>query len=172
MIKIRANNSRFKLFFMKISIINLGSTKERYLKEGIALYEKRIRHYVTLEMIYLKEPRNMKNQPVEMQKENEGKLLLSTLEKIDQPVLLDADGKHLDSVGFSKFIQNALNRGTRNLGFVIGGPYGFSEEVYKAVPENLSLSHMTFSHQMTRLIFLEQLYRAFTIIRGEPYHHT
>jgi 23S rRNA (pseudouridine1915-N3)-methyltransferase len=156
---------------MKISIINLGVTQEPYLKEGIALYEKRIRHYVSFEMICLNELRNMRNRTENVQKESEGKILLSALEKIDQPVLLDVEGKLVDSLAFSEFIQRAMNRGTRHLGFVIGGAYGFSGEVYQAVPERLSLSPMTFSHQLTRLIFLEQLYRAFTIIRGEPYHH-
>lgn len=156
---------------MKISIISTGGTQEPYLREGIALYEKRIRYYMSLEMIYLKEPRHMKTQTETMQKESEGKILLATLDRIDQPVLLDRAGIHLDSVEFSKFIQRAMNKGTRNLGFIIGGSYGFSGEVYKAVPESLSLSRMTFSHQLVRLIFLEQLYRAFTIIKGEPYHH-
>jgi 23S rRNA (pseudouridine1915-N3)-methyltransferase len=156
---------------MKISIINLGATQEPYLKEGIALFEKRIKHYISFEMVYLNEPRNMKTQPENVQKENEGRILLSALEKVDQPVLLDVEGKHFDSVEFSEFLQKAMNKGTRNLGFIIGGPYGFSGEVYQAVSESISLSEMTFSHQLVRLVFLEQLYRAFTIIRGEPYHH-
>jgi 23S rRNA (pseudouridine1915-N3)-methyltransferase len=156
---------------MKISIINLGITQETYLREGIALFERRIKHYTPFQMIYLNEPRNLKNQPENIQKEGEGKVLLTALEKVDQPVLLDVKGRQLDSTEFAGFIQKAMNRGTRQLGFVIGGPYGFSAEVYKAVPESLSLSPMTFSHQLIRLVFLEQLYRAFTIIRGEPYHH-
>jgi len=156
---------------MKISIINIGTTQESYLKEGIALFEKRIRHYTPFEMIYLNEPRKMKNQPEIVQNEIEGKILLTALKKVDQPVLLDVGGMQLDSMGLSVFIQQSMNRGTRNLGFIIGGPYGFSGDVFKAVPERLSLSPMTFSHQLIRLVFLEQLYRAFTIIRGEPYHH-
>jgi 23S rRNA (pseudouridine1915-N3)-methyltransferase len=156
---------------MKISVINLGPTQESYLKEGIAIFEKRIRHYTSFEIVYLNEPRNMKNQPEIVQKENEGKLLLSALEKVDLVVLLDVAGKQLDSETFARYLQQIMNKGTRNLGFVIGGPYGFSGEVYRTVPESISLSAMTFSHQLIRLIFLEQLYRAFTIIRGEPYHH-
>ncbi len=113
-------------------------------------------------------PRNISEKT---QKENEGKIILSALANYDYKVLLDERGKMLGSPAFSGFLQNAMNRGTRNLAFVTGGPYGFSEEVYQAVPERISLSGMTFSHQMIRLIFLEQLYRAFTIIRGEPYHH-
>jgi len=156
---------------MKISIINLGVTQEPYLKEGIALFEKRIKHYISFEMIYLNEPRHMKNQAENVQKESEGRILLSALEKVDYPVLLDVEGKRFDSVGFSQFIQKVMNKGIRHMGFVIGGPYGFSGEVYQAVPERISLSEMTYSHQLVRLVFLEQLYRAFTIIRGEPYHH-
>jgi 23S rRNA (pseudouridine1915-N3)-methyltransferase len=156
---------------MKISVINLGNTQEPYLKEGIALFEKRIKHYVSFEMIYLKELRQVKNHAENVQKEQEGKLFLQALEKVDYPVLLDVGGKKFDSVQFSRYIQLVLNKGSRHLGFVIGGPYGFSGEVYQAVPERISLSDMTFSHQLIRLVFLEQLYRAFTIIKGEPYHH-
>jgi len=156
---------------MKISIISLGYTQEPYLKEGIALFEKRIRHYISFEMICLKETRAMKNQSDIVQKEQEGKILLQYLLKVDYPVLLDVEGKRLDSVEFSRYIQQVMNRGSRHLGFVIGGPFGFSGEVYQAVTERISLSEMTFSHQLVRLLFLEQLYRAFTIIKGEPYHH-
>jgi 23S rRNA (pseudouridine1915-N3)-methyltransferase len=159
------------LFVMKISIINLGNTQEPYLKEGIALFEKRIKHYISFEMIYLKESRLMKNQPESVQKEQEGKLVLQALKKIDYPVLLDSEGRKLDSVQFSRYIQHVMNKGSRHMGFVIGGPYGFSGDVYQTVPEKISLSDMTFSHQLVRLVFLEQLYRAFTIIKGEPYHH-
>lgn len=156
---------------MKITLISLGATQENYLKEGIAIFEKRIRHYISFEMMFLNGPRNTKNQSENVQKESEGKIILPLLEKIDHPVLLDVSGKHIDSIGFSKLLQQNMNKGIRNLGFVIGGPYGFSEEVYQAVPDRISLSSMTFSHQLIRLIFVEQLYRAFTIIRGEPYHH-
>jgi 23S rRNA (pseudouridine1915-N3)-methyltransferase len=156
---------------MKISIISLGNTQEPFLKEGIALFEKRIKHYISIELICLKESRQMKNQPDNIQIEQEGKLLLQALLKVDYPVLLDVEGRKLDSVQFSRYIQQIMNKGSRHLGFVIGGPYGFSGEVYQTVPERISLSDMTFSHQLVRLLFLEQLYRAFTIIKGEPYHH-
>lgn len=157
---------------MKITLINLGATQDSYLKEGITIFEKRIRHYLSFEMVYLSEPRNMKNVPENVQKDYEGKIILSALEKADHAVLLDVMGIQLQSEGFSRFIQQSMNKGTRHLAFVIGGPFGFSNEVYTTVPERLSLSAMTFSHQLIRLIFLEQLYRAFTIIRGEPYHHS
>jgi 23S rRNA (pseudouridine1915-N3)-methyltransferase len=156
---------------MKISVISIGQTQEPYLKDGITLFEKRLKHYVSFEMICLNESRQAKNQPHHVQKEQEGRLLLSALEKTDQAVLLDVGGKQLDSEVFSKHLQQFMNKGTRHLAFVIGGPYGFSAEVYRAVPESISLSAMTFSHQLIRLVFLEQLYRAFTIIRNEPYHH-
>ena len=164
-------DSLFRHFFMKISLISIGVTREPYLKEGMALYEKRIKHYIAFETICLNEPRNAKNQPETLQRETQGKLLLSALTKVDHPVLLDVNAKQYDSHGFAEFIQLAMNKGIRNLGFVIGGPYGFAEQVYQTVPESLSLSKMTFSHQLVRLVFLEQLYRAFTIIKGEPYHH-
>lgn len=156
---------------MKITVLNIGRTGESWLKEGIAVYENRLCHYIPFEMIYLREPKSAKNQSENLQKENEGKIILSALSNFDYKVLLDERGKIMSSNGFSGFLQTAMNRGTRNLAFVTGGAYGFSEEVYQAVPERISLSGMTFSHQMIRLLFLEQLYRGFTIIRGEPYHH-
>ena len=156
---------------MKIAVLNIGRTGEFWLRDGIAMYESRLRHYVPFEMVYLQEPKPAKNQSEKMQKENEGRIILSALANFDYRVLLDERGKMMSSTGFSAFLQNAMNRGTKNLAFVTGGPYGFSEEVYKAVPDRISLSEMTFSHQMIRLLFLEQLYRGFTIIRGEPYHH-
>ena len=161
----------FVLFSMKIAVLNIGRTGESWLKDGLAVYENRLRHYVHFEMIYLPEPKPAKNQSEKMQKENEGRIILSALANFDYKVLLDERGKMMSSTGFSGFLQNAMNRGTKNLAFVTGGPFGFSDEVYKAVPERISLSEMTFSHQMIRLLFLEQLYRGFSIIRGEPYHH-
>jgi 23S rRNA (pseudouridine1915-N3)-methyltransferase len=155
---------------MKIAVLNIGRNGESWLKEGLTLYENRLRHYVPFEMVYLQEPR-AKNLTEKIQKENEGRIILSALANYDYKILLDERGKMLSSSAFSGFLQNAMNRGTKNLAFVTGGPYGFSDEVYQAVPERISLSEMTFSHQMIRLIFLEQLYRGFTIIRGEPYHH-
>ena len=156
---------------MKISVINLGATQDQYLKEGITLYEKRLKHYVPFEMTYLTAPRPSKNQSFQVQKDQEGKILLAALGKSDHAVLLDVEGKQYGSEAFSGYLQQVMNRGIRHLAFVIGGPYGFSDEVYQAVPDRISLSSMTFSHQLVRLVFLEQLYRAFTIIRGEPYHH-
>jgi 23S rRNA (pseudouridine1915-N3)-methyltransferase len=144
---------------MKITLINIGRTHDSWLKDGIAMYDKRLRHYVPFDMVYLREPKPVKNQSEKMQKENEGQTILAALANYDHKVLLDERGKMLSSQAFSGFLQNAMNRGTKNLAFVTGGPYGFCDEVYAAVPERISLSEMTFSHQMIRLLFLEQLYR-------------
>jgi len=156
---------------MKITFVNFGDTKEKYLKEGLVVYEKRLKHYSTFDMVFLPELRQAKNLPATLQKEQEGRVILSSLDKTDFPVLLDVSGRCLNSEDFARYLQQIMNRGVRNLSFITGGAFGFSDEVYQAVPERISLSPMTFSHQMVRLIFLEQLYRAFTIIRGEPYHH-
>jgi 23S rRNA (pseudouridine1915-N3)-methyltransferase len=156
---------------MKIVVLNIGRTSEPYLREGLALYEKRIRHYIPFDMVYLPEPKQVKSQQEKKQKENEGRILLSALDQIDHPVLLDEHGRQMNSIDFSNYLQQAMNKGTRTLGFIIGGPYGFSEAVYRTVPDRISLSGLTFPHQLIRLLFLEQLYRGLTIIRGEPYHH-
>lgn len=156
---------------MKITLFNTGTTQDAYLREGIAIFEKRLMHYSNFSMVYLAEPRNLKNMPEQTQKVAEGKIILTAIEKVDHPVLLDIQGKQMSSGGFSAYLQQLMNRGIKHLGFIIGGPYGFSTEVYDTVKERISVSSMTFSHQLVRLIFIEQLYRAFTIIKGEPYHH-
>ncbi|HEX2396105.1 MAG TPA: 23S rRNA (pseudouridine(1915)-N(3))-methyltransferase RlmH [Bacteroidales bacterium] len=156
---------------MKVTLINVGVTQDTYLKDGIAIFEKRLSRYISFEMINLNEPRNLRNQPEIVQKETEGKMILSALEKTDRPVLLDVSGKQMNSEKFSQYMQLSMNSSIKNLGFITGGPYGFSDEIYRIVKERISLSSMTFSHQMIRLIFMEQLYRAFTILKGEPYHH-
>jgi 23S rRNA (pseudouridine1915-N3)-methyltransferase len=156
---------------MKISLISVGNNQDSFIKQGISLFEKRIVHYTSFEMVYLNTSRNSKNQPETVQKEQEGKIILASLEKVDFSVLLDVQGEPYTSEGFSKFLQKSMNRGTRHLAFIIGGAYGFSEEVYGKIPQKISLSSMTFSHQLIRLIFVEQLYRAFTILKGEAYHH-
>ena len=156
---------------MKISVLNIGRTGDPWLKDGLAIYEKRLRHYIPFKMVYLQEPKPVKNFSEKVQKENEGRIILSVLSGFDYCVLLDERGKMMSSTAFSGFLQKTMNRGTKNLAFITGGPFGFSEEVYQAVPERISFSEMTFSHQMIRLFLLEQIYRGFTIIRGEPYHH-
>lgn len=156
---------------MKVTLINVGATQDKYLKDGIAIFEKRISRYISFEMINLNEPRNLRNQPEIVQKEAEAKMILSAMGKTDRTVLLDVSGKQMNSENFSRYLQLSMNSSIKNLGFITGGPYGFSDEIYKTIKDRISLSSMTFSHQMIRLIFMEQLYRAFTILNGEPYHH-
>lgn len=156
---------------MKIKIIVIGKTDKAFLKEGLDLYVKRLKHYVLVDFIIIPDIKNSKNLSSEQQKDKEGKLILSKVDRDDKVILLDEKGKSYNSVEFSRFIENNMISSTKSLCFVIGGPYGFSSEVYGHAIFKISLSKMTFSHQMIRLIFFEQLYRAFTIIKGEPYHH-
>lgn len=156
---------------MKISLLVIGKTDAAYVRAGIEEYEKRLMRYVPYEMKILPDIKNSRNMSEVVQKEKEGELLLSQMALSDYVVLLDEKGREYDSVGFSAFVAQKMLGGIKNLVFVIGGPYGFSEAVYKRCNDKISLSKMTFSHQMVRMIFVEQLYRAMTIIKGEPYHH-
>lgn len=156
---------------MKIKLIQAGKTEEKFLQEGIALYEKRLQHYVSFQAQTLPALKNTRNLNQQQQKEKEGIALLGSLQPNDHLVLLDEKGKQLSSEAFAAYLNTAMNRSIQQLTFMIGGPYGFSETVYDKANEKISLSKMTFSHQMVRLFFTEQLYRAFTILRNEPYHH-
>lgn len=156
---------------MKIKIICIGKTQKSFLIEGEKEYLKRLSHYVQVEKIEIPDIKNAKKMSEQQIMEEEGKLILSKVSPGGLLVLLDEQGKERSSVGFSKWIQERMNRGGKHITFVIGGPYGFSQEVYQAANEKVSLSQMTFSHQMIRMFFCEQLYRAFTILRNEPYHH-
>ncbi|HSZ26049.1 MAG TPA: 23S rRNA (pseudouridine(1915)-N(3))-methyltransferase RlmH [Cytophagaceae bacterium] len=156
---------------MKVLIIHCGKTEEKYLITGIDKYENRLKHYLQVETIYLPLLKNTQALSKEAQKEKEGKNILSKIQNTDFVVLLDEKGKYFTSIDFSKYINQHLNSGTKRLVFVTGGPYGFSQEIYEKAHYKLSLSPMTFSHQMVRLFFIEQLYRAMTIQKGEPYHH-
>ncbi|MCB2197625.1 MAG: 23S rRNA (pseudouridine(1915)-N(3))-methyltransferase RlmH [Bacteroidetes bacterium] len=156
---------------MKIKFLVIGKTDTDYLKKGIDEYIKRLKHYVPFEMIVIPDLKNTKNLTEDIQKQKEGELILNQLDRADFLVLLDENGKKYSSVNFSQFIEKKMIAGLKTLIFVVGGPYGFSREVYQKANTKISLSDMTFSHQMVRLIFVEQLYRAMTIIRGEPYHH-
>ena len=156
---------------MKIVLIVIGKTDEEYLISGIKKYAGRIGHYASFEMKELPDPRNRKTLSEEQQKKAESFLLLQQLQPSDQVVLLDENGKQHSSVQFAENLEKQMASGIKRLVFVIGGPYGFAQEVYDRANAKLSLSPMTFSHQMVRLIFVEQLYRAFTILKGEPYHH-
>jgi 23S rRNA (pseudouridine1915-N3)-methyltransferase len=155
---------------MKIKLIALGKTSDSWAKEAIGVFEKRLKHYCTFEMLELPLSGNA-GRTAEQIKDSEGVLLLSKLGPGDRLILLDENGKSLTSVGFAEWMQQQQLSGVKNLVFVIGGPYGFSEAVYNASFAKMSLSPMTFTHQMVRLFFTEQLYRAFTILKGEKYHH-
>lgn len=156
---------------MNIRLVVVAKTDEKYLQEGIDLYVKRLRHYVNFELVVIPALKDTKNlSPADM-KEREGVLILKALEKSDCVVLLDEHGKEYTSVGFSQYLQKQMNSGIRTLSFVVGGAFGFSPEVYDRANGKIALSQMTFSHQMVRLFFVEQLYRAFTILKNEPYHN-
>lgn len=156
---------------MTIKLLNVGKTDDASLKTLIDTYVKRLGHYNRFEIEIIPDLKKTKNLDVEQQKSKEGKEILQRLIPSDIVVLLDENGKQFSSEGFSEYIQKKLNSGMKQLIFVIGGPYGFSEEVYSRAQGKVALSKMTFSHQMVRLFFVEQLYRAFTILKNEPYHH-
>lgn len=156
---------------MKIVLLVVGRTTAPHFKAGIETYTERIGHYMPFEIKVLPDLKNTKSLPEEVQKGKEGDMILKFLQPGDVAVLLDEHGEERRSVDFAVWLQKALNSGGKRLIFIIGGPYGFSPAVYKAATSKISLSKMTFSHQMIRLIFTEQLYRAFTILKGEPYHH-
>lgn len=156
---------------MKISLITIGKTDQEYLKKGISEYIKRLKHYTRFEIKEVPALKKTGNMPPEIVKQKEADLLLKHLDKTDCLVLLDEKGKEFSSVAFSGFIQKQLNAGTRELAFVVGGAWGFHETLIGRSQHTVSLSKMTFSHQMVRLFFVEQLYRAFTILKGEGYHN-
>ena len=156
---------------MKILLLVIGKTDEDYLVTGIKKYVGRLGHYTPFELKEIPDIRNRKTLSEEQQKKAESFLLLQQLQPSDQVVLLDERGKQHTSIEFSEIIKKWSTAGVKRLVFIIGGPYGFAQEVYDRSNTLLSLSPMTFSHQMVRLIFVEQLYRAFTILKGEPYHH-
>jgi 23S rRNA (pseudouridine1915-N3)-methyltransferase len=164
---------RFSIFMpVKIVLMTMGRTGEAYLLEGIKTYQDRLKRYLDITIHELPALKNAANLPEAVQKEKEGGLLLGSLNEGDVLVLLDERGKEFDSPGFAKFMQQQMNNSVKRLVFVVGGPYGFSEEVKKRANGKVSLSKMTFSHQMVRLFFMEQLYRAMTILKGERYHHS
>ncbi len=156
---------------MQIKLIAIGKTDNKNLQTLIEDYKKRLSHYIKFEFEIIPDLKKVKHLSEEQQKEKEGELILTKTQNSDVLVLLDENGKQMDSVAFSDYLQKHMNSGIKTLIFVIGGPYGFSEEVYKRANGKLGLSKMTFSHQMVRLFFTEQLYRGFTILKNEPYHH-
>jgi len=156
---------------MTIKLLAIGKTDNKDLQSLIDDYQKRLGFYVKFEFEIIPDLKKAKNLSEDQQKHKEGELILGKLNATDIMILLDENGKQLDSVNFSQYLQKHMNSGIKRLVFVIGGPYGFSPEVYQKANGKLSLSKMTFSHQMIRLFVIEQLYRGFTILRNEPYHH-
>ncbi|MCB0402005.1 MAG: 23S rRNA (pseudouridine(1915)-N(3))-methyltransferase RlmH [Flavobacteriales bacterium] len=155
---------------MKIKLIVIGKTDESYLNQGIDNYINRLKHYSAFELVVINDLKLGKKQNTALQKEKEGEALLEKINVNDYVIVLDEQGEAYTSVGFSKLLQKRMNAGM-DLVFVVGGPFGFSERMYKRADAKLALSKLTFSHQMVRLFFVEQLYRAFTILKGEKYHH-
>ena len=156
---------------MNIKILTIGKTDNKALQSLIDDYTKRLSFYIKFDLEIIPDIKNVKNLSESQQKEKEGELILAKLTSTDQLILLDEKGTTFSSVSFSDYLQKKMNTGTKTLVFVIGGPYGFSDEVYQKAQGKISLSLMTFSHQMVRLFFIEQLYRGFTILKNEPYHH-
>lgn len=156
---------------MNIKLIVVGKTDVSYIQDGIDVYVKRLKHYVNFEIDTIPALKDQKNASPDVIKEREAELILKRIEKCDMVVLLDEHGKQRGSVEFSQYLQKHMNAGVKNLAFVVGGAFGFAPSVYKAAQDKISLSLMTFNHQMVRLFFIEQIYRAFTILHHEPYHN-
>ena len=156
---------------MKIKLLTIGKTDDKNLQTLIETYQKRLKHYINFTIEIIPDIKNVKNLSEVQQKEKEGELILKKLSNTDILILLDEKGKEFRSLEFSKYLQKKMNSGIKQLVLVIGGPYGFSNAVYKKSSDKISLSKMTFSHQMIRLFVVEQIYRAFTILKNEPYHH-
>ncbi len=156
---------------MKIKVIAIGKTDNKAIQALLDEYQKRLKHYIKFELQIIPDIKNAKNLSEKLQKEKEGELLLTSLQSTDELILLDDKGKDFTSIEFSKYLQKKMNSGLKQLVFAIGGPYGFSDKVYEKANGKISFSKMTFSHQMIRIFAVEQVYRAFTILRNEPYHH-
>ncbi len=156
---------------MKITLLAIGKTNAKYLQEGIDQYTKRLSHYIPFELKILPDVKTTKALTTDKQKEMEGEMFMSAIQQWDWVTLLDERGKEFTSRDFASYIDKKMITIPKNLIFIIGGPYGFSKAMYDRANEKLSLSKMTFSHEMIRLFFVEQIYRAMTILKGEPYHH-
>lgn len=156
---------------MKITLLTIGKTEDKYLTEGIEIYLKRLKHYIPFRIREIPEIKNTKSLSREQQKSREAELIFKNINSTDHVILLDENGKEQSSREFSGFLNKKMVGGLQHLVFICGGPYGFNGDIYDRCNDKLSLSKMTFSHQMIRLFFAEQLYRAFTILKGEPYHH-
>jgi len=156
---------------MKITLVCIGKTDDKYIQEGIDKYNKRLKHYITFNIVVLPDVKNVKNLSQSQQKEKEAEIFNKHIQNTDYVVLLDERGKEYSSIEFSSFLEKKMIASVQHMVFLVGGPYGFSEEIKQRANSLVSLSKMTFSHQMVRLFFVEQIYRAYTIMKGEPYHH-
>ncbi len=156
---------------MKITLLTIGKTEDKYLSDGIDIYLKRLKHYIPFKIVEIPELKGTKNLSRDQQKTKEAELIFKNINTTDHVILLDENGEELSSKQFSAFLNKKMVGGQQHLVFIVGGPYGFSDDMYKRSNQKISLSKMTFSHQMIRLFFSEQLYRAYTILKGEPYHH-
>ena len=156
---------------MKITLLTVGKTDKDWVKQGMDIYVSRLKHYIPFSIIEIPELKNVSALSKEQIKTKEGELILKNIKPADNLVLLDERGKEYSSVELAKVIQDKISYEGKDIVYVIGGAYGFSDAVYRRANSKLSLSRMTFSHQMVRAIFAEQIYRAFTIMKGEPYHH-
>jgi 23S rRNA (pseudouridine1915-N3)-methyltransferase len=156
---------------MTIKLLAIGKTDSSELQELIDVYQKRLQHYINFEIEIIPDLRKTKNLSEEQQKNKEGVLILKKLSPTDALILFDEKGKQYTSIEFSQYLQKKMNSGIKQLVFLIGGPYGFSNDVYNKASGKISLSKMTFSHQMVRLFITEQIYRGYTILKNEPYHH-
>nr|WP_121269333.1 23S rRNA (pseudouridine(1915)-N(3))-methyltransferase RlmH [Pedobacter schmidteae] len=156
---------------MKITLLVVGKTEDKYLIEGIEKYLNRLKHYIGFNLLVIPDIKNTKNLSEAQQKAKEAELILKQISNADTVILMDERGKKYTSVAFSSYLNKQMIGSVQHLIFIIGGPYGFDESIYKRANGSMSLSDMTFSHQMVRLFFVEQLYRAFSILKGEPYHH-
>lgn len=156
---------------MKIKVLIVGKTDEDWIDRGVEKYLKRLKHYVNIEFRYLPDLKNRKSLSKEEQKNKEGVLILKQLEASDILILFDEKGKEFSSLSFANYLQKRMNKGVKSITFVVGGPYGFSDVVYTRSNDKISLSKLTFSHQMIRPFIAEQIYRAYSILKNEPYHH-
>ncbi len=156
---------------MKITLLVIGKTEDKYLIEGIEKYLNRLKHYIGFNLVVIPDIKNTKSLTEAQQKAKEAELIIKQISNVDTVIIMDEKGKKYTSVAFSNYLNKQMLGSVQHLVFVIGGPYGFDASVYKRANGSMSLSDLTFSHQMVRLFFVEQLYRAFSILKGEPYHH-
>lgn len=156
---------------MKISLICIGKTDDKFIQEGIDKYLKRLKHYINFNLVVIPDVKNVKNMSQSQQMEKEAELFLKQISTGDMLVLLDERGKEFRSIEFADYLEHKMVTSVQHIVFLIGGPYGFADVIKSRASHSVSLSKMTFSHQMIRLFFVEQVYRAFSIMKGEPYHH-